>query len=213
MSEEELRAAVVAERTDLAAMLGGLRPEQWDAPTLCTGWRVREVVAHMTMAFRMSVPQFAAQMVRSRGDFNRMADRVARRDAAAMSAAELLAELRGNITHPWKPPGGGTRGALSHDVIHGLDISAGLGLDRRVPVERVALVLAGLRDRNVNYFGTDLTGVRLEATDLGWTYGEGAALRGAAQDLLLVLCGRRLAPGRLTGTPAARFAGPAPADR
>jgi uncharacterized protein (TIGR03083 family) len=213
MSEEELRAAVVAERTELAAMLGGLRPEQWDAPTLCAGWRVREVVAHMTMAFRMSVPQFAAQMVRSRGDFNRMADRIARRDAAAMPAGELLANLRDNITHPWKPPGGGTGGALSHDVIHGLDISIGLGLDRRVPVERVALVLAGLRDRNVNYFGADLAGVRLEATDLDWTFGEGTPLRGAAQDLLMVICGRRLPAGRLTGTPADRFSDPAAADR
>jgi uncharacterized protein (TIGR03083 family) len=207
MSEEELRAAVVAERTDLAAMLGALRPEEWDAPTLCAGWRVREVVAHMTMAFRMGVPRFAAEMVRSRGDFNRMADRVARRDAAAMSPASLLAEVRDNITHPWKPPGGGTGGALSHDVIHGLDISVGLGLDRRPPVDRVALVLAGLRDRNVNYFGTDLAGVRLEADDLDWTFGDGTPLRGAAQDLLLVICGRRLPAGRLTGTPAARFAG------
>ena len=55
-NDETIRAAIVAERTDLAAMLAALRPEQWDAPTLCAGWRVREVVAHMTMAYRMSVP-------------------------------------------------------------------------------------------------------------------------------------------------------------
>jgi len=207
MSEEQVRAAVVAERTELAAMLGGLSAGQWDAPTLCAGWRVREVVAHMTMPFRMSMPRFAVAMVKARGDFNRMADRAARREAAAMSAAELLAALRDNVAHPWSPPGGGPAGALSHDVIHGLDISVGLGLDRRPPPARVGLVLAGLGARNLKFFGTDLAGVRLEATDLDWTYGDGAPLRGAAQDLLLAVCGRRLPAGSLDGAPAARFAG------
>jgi len=205
MSDEEIRAAVVAERTELAAMLAGLRPEQWDAPTLCAGWRVREVVAHMTMAFRMRAPRFFLELAKARGDFNRMADRQARKDAAAMSAGELLAEVRDNVTHPWSPPGGGPVGALSHDAIHGLDISVGLGLDRRPPAARVGLVLRGLRARNTDYFGVDLGGVRLEATDLDWSYGDGTPLRGAAQDLLLVLCGRRLPADLLTGTPAARY--------
>jgi uncharacterized protein (TIGR03083 family) len=205
MSDEVIRAAIVAERTDLAAMLAALRPEQWDAQTLCAGWRVREVVAHLTMAYRMSAPRFFLQLAKARGDFNRMADRQARRDAAAMSAGDLLAAVRDNVTHPWNPPGGGPAGALSHDVIHGLDISVGLGLDRRPPAARVGLVLQGLRAKNVDYFGVDLGGVRLEATDLDWHYGDGAPLRGAAQDLLLVICGRRLPGDLLTGTPAARY--------
>jgi uncharacterized protein (TIGR03083 family) len=206
MSEDKVRAAVVAERTELAAMLGGLSAAQWDAPTLCAGWRVREVVAHMTMAFRMSAPRFLLEMAKARGDFHRMADVCARRDTAAMSTGELLASLRDNVEHPWSPPGGGTTGALSHDVIHGLDISVGLGLDRRPPPERVGLVLAGMAAKNLRYFGTDLRGVRLQATDLDWSHGDGAPLRGAAQDLLLAVCGRRLPAGRLDGTPATRFA-------
>jgi uncharacterized protein (TIGR03083 family) len=206
MNDEAVRAADVAERTDLVTMLAGLRPGQWDEPTLCAGWRVREVVAHITMPFRMSAPGFLAGMVRARGDFNRMADRQARTDTARFSADQLLAALRDNVEHPWRPPGGGPIGALSHDVIHGLDISVGLGLPRRVPTERVALVLAGLRAKNVTYFGTDLSGVRLTATDLDWSHGEGEPLRGAAQDLLLVLSGRRLPTNLLDGTPAGRFA-------
>ena len=205
-SDETIRAEIVAERTGLAAMLAGLRPEQWDAPTLCAGWRVREVVAHMTMAYRMSAPRFFVELARSRFRFNAMADRQARRDAAAMSAGDLLAALRDNIGHPWTPPGGGPVGALSHDVIHGLDISVGLGLDRHPPSTRVALVLRALRARNVSVFGVDLAGVRLEATDLDWQMGTGAPLRGAAQDLLLVVCGRRVPENLLSGTPAARFA-------
>ena len=198
---------MAAERGEQAELLAGLRPEQWDAPTLCAGWRVREVIAHTTMPYRASLGRTVLELARARGNVNRMADRCARRDAARLSAAELLASLRDNIDHPWTPPGGGARGALSHDVIHGLDITVGLGLDRQVPPERVALVLAGLSRRNIAFFGADLDGVALRATDLDWSYGSGTPVRGSAQDLLLVLCGRRLPPGRLSPEPPTR--GPA----
>src|SRR5882724_10815165 len=123
MDENMLRAAITAHRTELAGVLSGLSEEQWDAPSLCDGWRTREVVAHLTMAFRYSVPKFVREMARSRGNFHRMADRVARRDAAAMSGAELAESLRANVAHAWKPPGVGFEGALTHDVVHGLDLS------------------------------------------------------------------------------------------
>ncbi|MEV4482768.1 maleylpyruvate isomerase family mycothiol-dependent enzyme [Micromonospora coxensis] len=208
MGDDELRAAVAAERREQATMLAALRPEQWDAPTLCDGWRVREVVAHITMPFRASLGRTVVDLVRAGGSVNRMADRCARRDAARLSPAQLVAALADNADHPWTPPGGGVAGALSHDVIHGLDVTVGLGTDRRVPPERVAAVLAAMSPRSIRFFGADLTGVRLEATDLDWQFGAGTPLRGLAQDLLLVVCGRRLPPGRLTGTPARRFTRP-----
>ncbi|OKI74096.1 maleylpyruvate isomerase family mycothiol-dependent enzyme [Micromonospora sp. CB01531] len=203
--EDRLRAAVAAERRELADLLAALPAERWDSLTLCDGWRVREVVAHITMPFRTSLRRILIDLMKARGSFDRMADRAARRDAAGMPTERLIAALRDNIDHPWTPPGGGVAGALSHDVIHGLDITVGLGLPRSIPPDRVALVLAGMRPRNVTYFGTDLTGVSLQATDLDWAYGSGAPLRGLAQDLLLVICGRRLPPGHLDGEPAARF--------
>ena len=67
-----------------------------------------------------------------------------------MSADELLAAVRDNVEHRWTPPGGGVHGALSHDVIHGLDITVGLGLDRRVPPDRMAMVLAGMKPKNTS---------------------------------------------------------------
>ncbi|MFI7544064.1 maleylpyruvate isomerase family mycothiol-dependent enzyme [Actinoplanes sp. NPDC049599] len=207
---QNLEAAVQAERAEQADLLATLTPEQWNAPTLCAGWRVREVIAHTTAPYRMSLARTLVELAKARGDINRMADRAARRDAARMSPEQLLADLRANITSPWTPPGGGPQGALSHDLIHGLDITVGLGLDRRPPPERVALVLTGLQPKNVAFFGTDLAGVSLRATDLDWTYGTGAPVRGPAQDLLLVICGRRLPAGRLTGDEAARFSTSAP---
>jgi uncharacterized protein (TIGR03083 family) len=208
VAETEIRQAIADERRELAAVLGDLPAVRWDAPTLCAGWRVREVVAHLTMPFRYSLPRVALELAKARGNFNRAADRCARRDAAALSADELTTTLRDNANHPWKPPGGGFAGALSHDVIHGLDIVVPLGIDRRVPEERLRLVLAGITPRNVKFFGVDLDGVQLRADDLDWTFGSGAPLSGAAQDLLLVLCGRTLPAGRLRGEPARRFTSP-----
>ncbi|QNG20824.1 maleylpyruvate isomerase family mycothiol-dependent enzyme [Rhodococcus triatomae] len=199
---------VIDERRDLAEVLDALGPEQWDAPTLCAGWRVREVVAHITMAFRYPLPRFVWGMVKAGGRFDVMADRSARADTEALSDEELLACLTANLAHPWKPPGGGFEGALSHDMIHGLDITTALGVDRTVPADRLSRVLDGMSPRNVGYFHADIADVRLEATDRDWTFGAGTPVRGRAQHLLLVICGRTLPEGLLTGDAADRFLAP-----
>jgi uncharacterized protein (TIGR03083 family) len=207
---DTIRDMIAAQRTELAEVLAGLPEPGWDEPTLCAGWRVREVVAHITMPFRYGRGRFALELARSRGRFSEMADRLARRDAAAMSPADLAAAVRANIGHPWKPPGGGYAGALAHDLIHGLDITVPLGLAvRPVPEERLRLVVpASLGDRSVRFFGVQLDGIELRASDMDWTLGSGTPLEGAAADLLLVLCGRTLPPSRLSGRPAARFTRP-----
>ena len=203
---DTIQDMIAAQRGSLAAVLDTLPASGWDQATLCAGWRVREVVAHVTMPFRYSGRRFVLELAKSRGRFNEMADRVARRDAARMSPAELAAAVRSNIGHPWRPPGGGFSGALAHDVIHGLDITVPLGLAFAVPEERLRRVLpASLTERSVRYFGTELSGIELRATDLDWSLGSGAPLTGAAQDLLLALCGRKLPVGHLHGDPAARF--------
>jgi uncharacterized protein (TIGR03083 family) len=207
---DTIRDMIAAQRAELAGVLAGLPESGWDEPTLCTGWRVREVVAHITMPFRYGRGRFALELARSRGRFNEMADRLARRDALAMSSADLAGAVRSNIGHPWKPPGGGYTGALAHDLIHGLDITVPLGLAvPPLPEERLRPVLpASLDDRSVKFFGVDLDGIELRASDMDWALGSGVPLEGAAADLLLVLCGRRLPAGRLTGEPGARFTQP-----
>jgi uncharacterized protein (TIGR03083 family) len=203
---DTIQDMIAAQRGELAAVLSGLPADDWDRPTLCAGWRVREVVAHITMPFRYSGPRFIFELARSRGRFNEMADRVARRDAARMSPAELAGFVRSNTEYPWRPPGGGFEGALAHDVIHGLDITVPLSLDLAVPEERLRRVLpASVHDKTVMFFGADLAGIQFRARDLDWTLGAGPPLTGAAADLLLAMCGRKLPAGRLSGEAAARF--------
>ncbi len=205
MTTAELMPTISAERRAFGDVLDGLRASDWDAPSLCAGWRVREVVAHMTMPFRYSAPRFLAEMVRSRGNFTRMADRVARRDARA-PVDVLLAGWRTNEDHPWTPPGGGPKGALTHDLVHGLDITIPLGIDHPVSEAALRLVLDNATSPlSLKHFGRDLTGIRLEADDLDWAFGDGEPLRGAARSLLLVLMDRRLPAELLSGAGAGRF--------
>jgi uncharacterized protein (TIGR03083 family) len=179
-----------AERERLVTLFADLSPEQWDAPSLCEGWRVREVVAHITMPFRAKPIVVIGGTIRSGFSFSKYADRDARSTAREMSGPELVNLLRRNIGNPWQPPGGGHTGALSHDVIHGLDATEPLGLPGP-PAGRIALVLASAGPRQLRYFGVDLKGQRLAATDADVSVGEGAnAVPMTAREILLVVTGR-----------------------
>ncbi len=203
---EDIQKMIAAQRGDLAELLAGLPGQRWDEPTLCAGWRVAEVVAHITMPFRYSSRRFLLEPAKSRGNFNQMADRRARKDARELTVAELTAALANNVNHPWKPPGGGYIGALTHDVIHGLDITVPLGIGWAVPADQLGTILPSMTTpKIIRYFGTDVSGVELRATDIDWAFGSGSPVMGSAQDLALVLCGRKLAPGHLEGEHSARF--------
>ncbi|MGN5237147.1 MULTISPECIES: maleylpyruvate isomerase family mycothiol-dependent enzyme [unclassified Rhodococcus (in: high G+C Gram-positive bacteria)] len=196
---------VAGERRDLLEVLDRLDEQQWATASLCEGWRIREVLAHTTAAFRYSIPKLVFAMVKARGDVNRASDACARADTRALSDAELLDSLRMNIEHPWHPPGDGPEATLFHEVIHGLDMTVALGIDRTVPSERIEMMTGSLKPKAIDFFGADLTGVRLEADDHDWSFGAGSTVTGSAQHLLLVLTGRTLPPGLLSGEQSGRF--------
>ncbi|MFI7099097.1 maleylpyruvate isomerase family mycothiol-dependent enzyme [Streptomyces sp. NPDC050161] len=201
----DIRTAIAAERRELADVLDGLPAAAWDAPTLCAGWRVREVAAHMSLGFRYPLPRTLWEIAKARGSLHRMTDRCARRDAATHTAPQLAAFIRDNATHPWTPPVGGTAAALGHDVVHGLDITVPLGIDRRIPEDRLRVLLDGVTPKSAAFFGAGLDGVRLRADDLDWSFGTGTLVTGRAQDLLLLAFGRKLPAGRLHGEAGDRF--------
>src|SRR5674476_444211 len=61
----------------------------------------------------------------------------------------------------------GFEGALTHDVIHGLDVTVPLGIGRHVPEERLRTVLHGItKPKPLKYFGVDLRGIELCADDI-----------------------------------------------
>ena len=200
-SDADLQPVVAAEFVALADLLDSATDAQWATPSLCAGWRVREVIAHMTMAARYPEDKFMAELRRCNFDFGRLSNEIASRDAA-LPAGELVANLRSDVMQHWTPPGGGYHGALNHVVIHGLDATVPLGVTRRSPDSTIRVVLDDLTTGGIHErFGMGIDGRTLHATDIDWSYGSGPPLRGKAEDLALVLCGRTVPAGRIEGEP------------
>src|SRR5262245_14836970 len=190
MTENELQPLVAASFVALADRVDALDPAGWDTSSLCEGWRVREVVAHLTMPVRYTEDEFMAELREDDFDFTRLSNRIATRDAE-LPTERLVENLRDEKLHAWLPPGGGVHGALTHVVVHGLDVTVPLGAPRCASDDAIRIVLDDLTAGGVSaHFGTSLDGRALHATDLDWEYGSGAPLSGAAEDLVLHLTGR-----------------------
>jgi len=179
----------------LADLLATSPSQTWDAPSLCAAWRVRHVVAHVTMPARLTPEQFGAEMAAAGGDFAALSDAVAARDAS-LPVADLLDQLRSPGLHAWQPPAGGAAGALAHAVIHSLDVTVALDRPSVAPAEAMAAVLDQLTAAHGSIFGVDLTGVRLEAVDTEWSWGTGDLVSADRGTLVALLSGRTLPDGR-----------------
>jgi uncharacterized protein (TIGR03083 family) len=200
--DANLQPAVAGEYLALADILSSASEADWDTPSLCEGWRVREVIAHLTMPARYEEEAFMAELRARNFDFGRLSNEIAAQDAQ-LATEDLVTNLRADRLLHWTPPDGGYHGALNHVVVHGLDVTVPLRVQRRAPDETMLIVLDDLTKGRIHeHFGTDMTGRKLEASDLDWSFGSGPVLRGRAEDLALVLCGRTIPPGRLEDKPS-----------
>jgi uncharacterized protein (TIGR03083 family) len=192
----DLQSWVAPTYKGLADLLSASAVDLWEVPSLCEKWLVRHVIAHVTMPARMTPEQFGAEMAAAGGDFAVLSDTVATRDAA-LPAADLLDQLRSPRLHAWQPPGGGAVGALSHAVIHSLDVTIALDRPAVAPTEAVIAVLDQLTAAGGSWFGVDLTDVGLDATDTAWSWGSGRLVRADSGALLALLSGRALPDGQI----------------
>lgn len=128
------------ERADLADFLATLSPDQWDAPSLCAGWRVRDVVAHMFSYEGLGPIGLVGRFLRG----GVLPDRVNAAGVAALAdhtPEQLLALVRHHQQPRGLTAGFGGRIALTDGVIHHQDIRRPLGLPRTIPAERMRTVL------------------------------------------------------------------------
>jgi uncharacterized protein (TIGR03083 family) len=210
VEEVVMMELISAGRLALADALGTLTDEQWRGASMCAGWTPAHVLAHLTMPFRIPGEEFMAGLQRHGGDFTAYSDEIAERDSA-LPPAELVAVLLDNAENPWSPPGGGLTGALSHDLIHGLDMTWPIPVHYPIAGKAMITVLDSVTSKGAEtIFGISLAGVRVTAIDLGWSAGDGAPLHGASRDLLLLLAGRQVPAERFEGE-GARLAGVADA--
>ena len=186
------------ERAELADLLTTLTDDQWDAPSLCDRWRVRDVVAHMISYDALTPPQLLRRLVQGRLGLHRT-NQIGVDDLAGLSIDDLLARFRAHLV-----PSGLVRGfhgaiALTDGVVHHQDIRRPLHLPRSVPQDRLRFVLdfalrsPALPARRLS------RGLRLVATDLDWSHGRGAEVHGPAESLLMAVSGRRGVCSELEG--------------
>jgi uncharacterized protein (TIGR03083 family) len=193
------------ERLDLADFLAGLTHEQWAGATLCEGWRVREVAAHVVSFEGMTPRGLATRFLKGRLRTDRI-NALGVDDLADRSPEQLVALLRDNAEPHGLGAGFGGRMALTDNMIHQQDIRRSLGLARTIPVERLCTALDFVRYSPTIRGAWLARGVRLVATDTDWSHGNGPEVRGPGESLLMAMAGRPHALADLTGPGVARLA-------
>ena len=197
---------VHAERRALVDDLAPLTDEQWRTPSLCAGWTVRDVVAHVVDTARTSRLRFVREMVLARFDFDRQNQRGMERFRGATPAATLDG-LRAAVDLRLTPPAP-LDSRLVEAIVHGEDVRRPLGLTRAYDADAVvaAFRLQARTSPGMGGAKALLDGLAVRATDADLDHGAGAEVSGPALDLLLASCGRAVALGALSGPGVATLA-------
>lgn len=188
-------------RTDLAGRLGSLGTEDWDAPSLCEGWRVRDVVGHLvwlaeatgTSALRDALRQaprpVGAAMVRIG------------RQVGGSEPATLVERLGAAADGRFVMPTLGPLAALGEVYVHGSDALRAVGQPGRPADARTGLVAERYRGLGIAFGARSASKVRFTATDAGWSVGpdDGPPASGPGEAVLLALAGRPAGVADLTG--------------
>ncbi|GAA1914342.1 maleylpyruvate isomerase family mycothiol-dependent enzyme [Nocardioides hwasunensis] len=193
------------EREALIDDLAGLSDEQWQRPSLCGGWTVHDVAAHLVDNARTTRVGIVVAMVRARSDFDRQNDQGVAR-AKGASPAETLDRLRAVADRRTTPPAP-LDSRLVEEVVHGEDVRRPLGLGRDYPDETVHRSLAHQLRTSVALGGgrQRAAGLRLVATDADLSYGDGPEVAGPAFSLLMVVSGRAQVLEDLSGSGLAQL--------
>ena len=199
------------ERRALIELLESLTPDQWAAPSLCTGWTVQDIAAHIAWMPALPAGQAVRELARSRLRINRMIGDTAIRWSNRGTSA-ILEQLLRNVETGATPLGASPVIGLADAVIHQLDIRRPLDRPRPTPKDAfiaVAELQARLRWPSSVVIGGSvhrrIQGVRLVADDLDWSYGAGDEVHGSSEALLLMLTNRPIGEDELTGRGVSRL--------
>ena len=206
----EIHRRTAANRRMIADFLDGLDDTQWATETLCRGWTVQHMAAHFVQPMLVGFGRFLLAALRFRGDTDRTVDHFTRR-LARRPRAELIALLRAHADDPLDPPRVGPMGPFAETCLHLRDIARPLGLTADVPAEDWRTLLDHLTAPGVAPALVPpgrLDGLRLVATDLGWSAGAGAGgtVTGPAEALGMAVTGRPAALADLRGEGVATLA-------
>ena len=188
------------ERRALVDLSDALTPAQWDAQSLCTAWRVRDVISHVIDGSVLSGGQMMLLLTKHGFRVGSMLEKEAIK-GGNKSTDELRVRMRGTIGRRSKPPGAKPADLLLDYVVHQQDIRRPLGVTREVPADHVRGALDKITlVRNGFLPGKSrAAGLHLHATDMEWERGEGPEVAGSGEAILMVLAGRGAALAELSG--------------
>jgi uncharacterized protein (TIGR03083 family) len=194
-----------------AAILRGLTEPQWDQPSLCDGWRVRDVIGHMVSGSEFGLAALPGKLIGARFSLDRAAARLAVQVADSRPAAQLLEDWARYETAPKMQGFARTlkpRDVLLDHVVHTVDMLRPLGIARPSSSVRLRAALDAAPQVGGGAHSKGRTaGLRLVATDVDWAAGDGSEVRGSAEDLLLAVCGRPAGLEGLAGDGVAQLRG------
>jgi uncharacterized protein (TIGR03083 family) len=205
---DALWAGIDDQRARTAALLETLTPEQWEHPSLCDGWTVRHVAAHLTMQ-QQRVRDALGFIIRHPGMLRSMPLNTFIHDAGvvqaqALSTEQIVAGIRSGIGSRRHNVGLTPLETLTDILVHSQDIALPLGVD--LPMQPALSALAATRrwDTRDTWLAKvnrrlPWAGCRLSATDTEWSRGEGAEVTGPIGAILLLITGRPAALDHLSG--------------
>ena len=193
------------EREAFASLLDGLTPQQWNTPTLCELWTVREVAIHTVSYDELSTAGLVGRFLKGRLNTDRI-NAIGVADYSDRSPEQITVLIR-SYAQPHGLTGGfGGKIALTDGMVHQQDIRRSIGLPRTIDPERLRTALNFARFAPTIRGAWRARGVRLVASDLDWSHGRGPEVRGPGEALLMAMAGRRAALDDLDGPGNAKLA-------
>jgi uncharacterized protein (TIGR03083 family) len=200
VEHSEVWTAIDDQRRALVHLLEDLSEEEWRQPSLCHGWTVRQVAAHLALQNTTwsGMPRAVLDLLRH-GGMNGAIHAMGCRHAE-LPVEVIIGEIRDRIG-VWRPlPAVTFRETAIDYLVHGQDIAVPLG--RTLPMSPGLAVIAADRvwsRPRMFHARKKLAGYRLVADDAPWAAGQGYEISGPAGALLLLLTGRPAALPQLSG--------------
>ncbi|GAA1862235.1 maleylpyruvate isomerase family mycothiol-dependent enzyme [Asanoa iriomotensis] len=201
MDRDELWRVIDAQRGALTDQLEELSDDEWRHPSLCAGWTVRDVAAHLTLQ-HLRVGRALRDVARARGNVDR-AVRDAAVAKAALPTATLIAEVRGHIGSRRHVPFMTDNEALIDVLVHSQDIMIPLGRRHDLPPHAAAAAADRIWSRPWLFRAMKpLRGYAFVAADADFRVGNGPVVEGPIDAILLLMTGRPVGLPRLAGAGA-----------
>jgi uncharacterized protein (TIGR03083 family) len=200
MDAETSWRVIEQERLSLAALLQDLTDDEWNSPSLCAGWRIKDVAAHVALAPQPPGPlAMLAEGLRAGGRFHKLNHDISVRYADRPDV-DLVVELRTHAASRQLPTVTNVRNILYDTLVHGQDIAIPLGRSREMPKDAARAGVERVWTMGWPFWAKRRFGrFRFVATDVDWSAGDGLEVSGPVCALLLLLTGRSIAIGRLSG--------------